>query len=88
MALVLAVAAINALPYGNDPDYAMVPDGEGNFKLVNKNEDPEPEAFFDAVQDTVFILFTRRNPTQGDILTLGNDGSLTGSNFNPAHPTR
>lgn len=85
---VLAIAAVTALPYGNDPDYAMVPDGEGNFKLVNIHEDPEPESFFDAPTDTVFLLFTRSNPLVGHSLEIGNLESLTSSRFNPAHPTR
>lgn len=83
----LAIAAVTALPYGNDPDYAMVPDGQGNFKLVNIKEDPEPESFFDAPTDTVFLLFTRSNSV-GHRLEIGNQESLTSSRFNPAHPTR
>lgn len=86
--LVLAVTAVNSLPYGTGDDYAMVPDGEGNFKLVNVNVDPEPESFFDATADTVFLLFTPSNRDVGQVLQLENVESLTSSTFNPAFPVR
>ena len=88
VALILAVAAVTALPYGDDPDYALVPVGAGNFKLVNIHQDPEPDNFFNAVTDTIFVLFTRSNPTSGQIIELGNPQSLVNSNFNPNHPVR
>lgn len=86
--LLAVVALVHGMPMANEPEYAMVPDGEGNFQLVNINEDPEPEAFFDAVADTVFLLFTPDNPTQGQVLEVGNEDSVRQSNFNAALPTR
>lgn len=84
----MLAASVNAMPFGNDPEYALIPDGEGSFKLVNINEDPELENFFDATTDVNFILFTRANPNQGQALRLDDDASVAGSNFNAAHPTR
>lgn len=86
--LLAGVALVSAMPYGNDPEYAMVPDGEGNMKLVNINEDPEPESFFDAVADTVFLLFTRDNPTEAQRIDVGSDDLLRASNFRAEFPTR
>lgn len=39
-------------------------------------------------EDPVFHLFTRRNPTQPQILELGNTAQLIGSNFNIELPTK
>lgn len=86
--LVLAIGlfvAVNSLPF-NDPEYAMVPDQFG-WKLVNINQDPEPESFYNPETDIIFTLFTRGN-REGHILRWDDPSTLTGSGFNPAHPTR
>lgn len=88
--LLLSVVAtvVVAVPYGLDQEFAMVPDSDGNWKLVNINEDPEPESFFNPVSDVRFLLFTRRNPDVPQILSLDEAVSIESSNFNAAHPTR
>lgn len=57
--LLAVVSLVSCMPYGNDPEYAMVPDEDGSWKLVNINEDPEPERFYDPETDIIFTLFTR-----------------------------
>lgn len=85
---VIATATVYAVPHGRDPEYAMVPDTDGTFKLINIHEDAEPENFFDASSDVNFLLFTRSNPLEPQILGLGDRDSILDSNFNPDHPTR
>lgn len=66
----------------------MTPDSEGNIHLLDLNPIDTPvEPHFDAGTDTIFILFTRRNPTVGQIITWNRE-VLENSNFNPSHPTR
>nr|XP_040218885.2 lipase member H-like isoform X2 [Anopheles coluzzii] len=79
----------------DDRNWHLVPDGNGRLHLVNTNpyDLPETDAGtaaprFVPQQDMIFRLFTRANPTQPQILQLNNAASITGSNFNPAHPTR
>ncbi|XP_058467031.1 pancreatic lipase-related protein 2-like [Malaya genurostris] len=87
----LVVAA--ALPV--ERPWQLVPNSEGNLHLVNINpydlpeEEPtEPEHLFTPESDMVFRLFTRSNPTEAQILQIGSAASITGSNFNAAHPVR
>lgn len=84
------VAMVSALPLEHEPNLAMIPDGEGNFKLVNLNDEPEPESFFNPNTDTVFLLFTRDGAggLLEDVLDVNDVDSVTSSRFNPAHPTR
>lgn len=70
--------------------WGIVADGDGNLHLsaLTELEDPTPEAAFNAANDVVFRLFTRRNPTSGQVIHLNNGGSVSGSNFVSGHPTR
>jgi hypothetical protein len=43
---------------------------------------------FDAFNDTVFMLYTRRNPTMPQILSLEDEYSVDWSNFNRFDPIR
>ncbi|XP_062555872.1 phospholipase A1 member A-like [Armigeres subalbatus] len=88
------LAAASALPLDH-ANWQLVPNANGHLHLVNTNPynlaevDPtEPEVHFNPETDIIFTLFTRSNPTQGQVLQINNAGSITGSNFNPAHPTR
>ncbi|XP_052863800.1 pancreatic triacylglycerol lipase-like [Anopheles cruzii] len=77
----------------NDRNWQLVPSGDGRLHLINTNpydvpEMDEPEMLFNPQQDIIFRLFTRANPTQPQILQLNNAASISGSNFNAAHPTR
>lgn len=72
-----------------EDEYNYVPDEDQ--KLVYKHyldiEDPEPFRF-NPERDIEYILFTRSNPTTGQILDIGNAASIRNSNFNSRHPTR
>lgn len=71
------------------PEWNMIADGDGNWHLTNLHyPEPEVDNFWNVNTDTIFRLFTRRNPTAGQILTVGNAGSITGSQFRTGHPTR
>lgn len=67
----------------------MTSDSQGNVHLLDLNpiEDAVEPAFVPA-NDVIFTLFTRLNPTVGQVINLNNEASIRNSNFNPAHPTR
>lgn len=71
-----------------ESEWALVPDAEGNFHLVDVKAEAAAEAdtFFEAERDVVFRLFT--HTVSNRVVQLDNPGSLTGSSFNPGHPTR
>lgn len=85
--LLVAVGLVSCMPYSKDPEYAMVPDEDGSWKLVNINEDPEPESFYNPETDIIFTLFTKEN-RQGHVLRWNDIESIRSSPFNPANPTR
>lgn len=69
--------------------WTLIPDSEGKMHLVDFDSyDVAIEPNFVAENDVVFILFTRSNPTSGQIIRINDPSSLTNSNFNPSHPTR
>jgi pancreatic triacylglycerol lipase len=71
-----------------DYRWNLVPDGNGQVHLIDSNPiESEPEPFFNAETQTRFLLFTRSNPTAAQVLTW-TAGSISGSNFNAAHPVR
>ncbi|XP_055594606.1 phospholipase A1 member A-like [Uranotaenia lowii] len=84
------LAAVSAVPI--QKTWELVPTIEGRFTLVHVDpfnlEPEEPEFLFVPETDVIFRLFTRSNPTEPQFLELGNSGSISGSNFNPANPTR
>lgn len=82
----LFLAAVHGLPLNQDPEWAMVP-YKDSWKLVNVNEDPEPESFYNPETDIVFILFTNDNQN-GQIIQWNNADSIRASTFNPNNPTR
>lgn len=86
LGLSLVVAAYG-LPFGGDPEYAMVPDDTEGWKLVNINEDPEPENFFTPETDIIFRLFTNDN-TAGQVIQWNNPAWIESSSFNRNNPIR
>jgi pancreatic triacylglycerol lipase len=71
-----------------DYRWNLIPDGDGNMHLIDLNRaETEPEAFFNPEVDTAFLLFTRANPTVPQRITWTPE-SISGSNYNPAHPVR
>lgn len=68
------------------PRYALVPDTDGHMYLADLDaEDIAP--LFNANTDTFFVLFTRRNPLAGQIISFDAAG-VRNSNFDPSRPTR
>lgn len=68
--------------------WTLIPDSSGKMHLVDFDSyDVQVEASFVPANDVVFLLFTRRNPTVGQIITF-DPATLQNSNFNSNHPTR
>ncbi|XP_055694320.1 phospholipase A1 VesT1.02-like [Lutzomyia longipalpis] len=78
------------MPVIDNKEWAMVPDTEGKFHIVNVQEalNQEAENFYNPETDIVYLLFTASNPTNGQTVIRNNAASLAASNFNPSHPTR
>lgn len=86
--LAAVAAVVHGLPLGSDPEWAMVPDEDGAWKLVNVNGDSAPENFYNPETDIIFTLFTRSTQTDGEVIEWNNSESIRNSRFNPSHPTR
>ncbi|KAJ6636328.1 Lipase member I [Pseudolycoriella hygida] len=72
-----------------EEDWQLVPDSEGHMHLVDiNNVDMEAEPAFNPDTDVIFRLWTRQNPTAGQIVTLGNNAQLAASNFVASRQTR
>lgn len=94
----LVIAAIASPAYdetaskykGNDStdNYVEVPDGFGGMKLVNLDEEPTFDPFFNPPQDVRFLLFTRSNPTTHQIIRFDDMNSVVASHFSSARPTK
>lgn len=71
------------------PEWNLIPDGDGNMHLSNLHEeDPTIAPLWNVNSDVIFRLFTARNPTAGQILTVGNAASITNSQFRAGEQTR
>ena len=67
--------------------WTLIPDSSGKMHLIDLQSYVEPiEPLFIAENDVRFLLFTRQNPTVGQLITL-DLASLQNSNYNPNHPT-
>lgn len=61
--------------------WTVARDGEGRMRLIDLNPIvAEPEPLFDPINDMFFLLFTRRNPTDGQRITFDVQ-SIENSNF-------
>lgn len=70
------------------PDWQMVPDGDGLMHLVDINENM-PAPLFNAWTDVAIRLVTRTNQNQPPLhIFLNNAAQLRNSPFNRNHPTR
>jgi hypothetical protein len=70
-------------------NYQLVPNADGYLHLIDlATYEVEPETHFNAAADIIFRVFTRRNPTAGQVITLNNAASLSNSNFRSSDPTR
>lgn len=65
-----------------------VPDGNGKLHVVDLNSlEQEPTPIYDPMQDIVFRLFTRANPTTAQIITFDMN-TVRNSNWNIANGVR
>lgn len=87
VAVVAAFAAVSGMSLGAAPEFAMVPD-ENGWKLVNVNDDPEPESFFTPENDIVFTLYTNEDQVAGQVVRWNDPSWIEGSGFNANLPTR
>lgn len=90
---VFFIVAANALPDDNnyqsavEPDWQLVPDGNGLMHIVDVNN-LAVEPFFNAWTDVIIRLVTRNNRNNPLPIQLNNAGLLHSSPFNPSHQTR
>lgn len=85
MNISLTAALSSPLPR-DDHRWSLIPDSNG-MRLVDLQpyeESIEPQ--FVAENDVRFLLFTRQNPTVGQVISL-DLASLQNSHYNPNHPT-
>lgn len=80
----------NAPSSEDESDFTIVYDKKDGYKKVPLTDIQGEEVvpFFDVQQDVRFELFTPKNPTVPQILTLNNYTTVKQSNFNWWHPTR
>lgn len=71
-------------------DWAEIPDGFGGMKYAYVGEGAGEEAtpFFDAPRDVRFLIFTRFNPTNGQLVRFNDIAALRASNYVATRPTR
>jgi len=88
--ITLLVAAATANPISQkEEDWHLVPDTDGRMHLVDiNNVDMEAEPLFNAETDVIFRLWTRDNPTAGQVVGLNNNAQLAASNFLASRQTR
>lgn len=83
----LLATAISASPVQHR--WEVVPDSEGSMHLVDLNSAGDSiEPSYVPETDLVFLLFTRQNPTVGQVIRFNDPQSVANSDFNSSHPTR
>lgn len=76
-----------ASPLGEHERWNLIPDEEGKLHVIDVNPiEDVVEPAFTPETDTRFVLFTRNNPTSGQVLTTPD--SIRNSHFNPSAPVR
>lgn len=69
-------------------DTVLIPTIDGGFEEVSPDVIQDFNPFFSPETDLIYELFTRNNPNESQILTMGDADSITSSYFNPSLPTR
>lgn len=87
---IFLIFGASALPVEDDiPRFNSIADDYGRMKLVDLNPmEAEIEPLFNPSTDIQFLLFTRRNPTQAQRLTLQDLNTVRNSNWNPNNGVR
>ncbi|XP_026466402.1 phospholipase A1-like [Ctenocephalides felis] len=74
--------------YANDKEYMMFPDGEGKLHLIHLKEDKyQPQIKFNVNKHMNFLLYTRENPDEPQVLKFKSLASIRESNFAQIHET-
>lgn len=71
--------------------FALIPNAEGQMYLIDleaPQDQANPEPFFNPSNDIRFMLYTRKNPTVGQRIFLGDLASVQNSNYYVGNPTR
>lgn len=74
----------------NAAEYVKIPNGFGGIKYVNVNDEAlnEIDPHFDIPNEVTFTVFTRQNPTVGQLIRFDDMSSVRASNFIPNAPTK
>jgi pancreatic triacylglycerol lipase len=72
-----------------EPEWTLIPDGNGNMRIISLTEVFEnvPETRFVPDTDVIMTIHTQGNQG-GTTVPIGNNAALAASGFNPAHQTR
>lgn len=83
------VTGVISLPLEeNKHRWTLVPDTDGRMHLYDMSPiEVEPEPAFDPMNDIIFLLFTRKNPTVGQRITFNMD-TVFNSNWNANNEVR
>lgn len=86
----LSISVPNAPHSEDESDFTIVYDKQEGYKKIALSDIQADEVvpFFDVAQDVRFELYTLKNPTVPQILTLNNYTTVKHSNFNWWHQTR
>lgn len=85
----LSVSEPPPLPSTNDDEkLTYIHDNEGHLQKVEIDKASNESAYFSVDSDIFFELYTRKNPTKPQILSLNNITTVRKSNFNWRLPTR
>jgi pancreatic triacylglycerol lipase len=86
----LIISSVISLPLSEEQKHrwTLVPDTNGRMHLYDLNPiELEVEPAFDALNDVIFLLFTRRNPTEGQRISFDMD-TVRNSNWNSQNQAR
>ncbi|CRK90495.1 CLUMA_CG004162, isoform A [Clunio marinus] len=88
---IFLLSAICVILVAASPSNRNLPQFDDKVELQdqnNVNDEQEISPMFNAATDTRFLLFTRFNPTIGQVVSAFDMSTIQESNYSPARPTR
>ncbi|CAH0588074.1 unnamed protein product [Chrysodeixis includens] len=86
--LIATVCAVTAVPLNSVNSEGLVPQGfEDVNGIANLEGELDEEVIEDAAASNVYLLYTRRNPTDAEILEIDDKDSIRKSNFKSSKKT-